>query len=412
MKFKAVLICLILSILVGSAFAQVLVKVDTDKSIYSPGDDIIVSVYLSPYNVRVSQSLYDVNLYVKSDDNGKFVSFNSASCPQPVLFSFRDPKLSPTWECSKAGSYISTDGTYYGMWVFGTLGTAPQILTKEEKLASFTLKAKSLTLTQAQVLGVTGNKVDVSISPLVREINDYSGTTKVQVASSTSPVHLSKVITIAFSCANNAECGAGNFCVANACEDGAVGSNCLSSAQCDSGNFCVNRVCQDGNLGSSCSDDPTCDQVLDGGYFCVNFLCTSGNEGSACIDNADCLSSTLSCTNGICSKPVDPVCVGAANPNDCDGDGVINAQDKCLNSIANHEVFTAGPFMGCMKGDINLDQLINSGDITKFIEYYVDRSNYNPATPWPADLNGESGNGDNVITSSDITKFVEFYNKR
>ncbi len=407
MKGKNLLILLMALVLISGVMAQVKVAVNTDKSEYAAGENILVSVYLSPDGID-SQPFYDVNLYVKSNDNGKFVSFNGASCAADTALSvFSNPKFSPTWECSKAGSYISTDGAYYGMWVFGTLGNSPYTLTRSkapEKLTYFTIQAKNLTLTQAQALGAVSGSTSLEISPLVRNIYDYSGTTPIQLASSTSPAHISKTISIFYPCVRNADCGSGNFCVLNRCEQGGVGSKCGDGTQCDNGNYCVNQVCQDGNVNSPCSGDTTCDVQTAGGYFCVNGLCSSGNEGSACVDTADCLGSALTCTNGICSKSVDPICVGAINPNDCDGDGILNADDKCPNSAKDRYVFSTGNLKGCMKSDVNLNEKVESLDIIDFIDAY----NNKKLSEYPGIDLTQSG----TIDSLDIIDFIYNYNNK
>ncbi len=88
---------------------------------------------------------------------------------------------------------------------------------------------------------------------------------------------------------------------------------------------------------------------------------------------------------------------------DPDNDGVVNAM-PIPEGLDSPNVFTEGPFVGCIKGDLNLDDAVNADDISWFIQYYGDRDNYDPNEPLPVDLNIDEG-----VTSSDITEFIDAY---
>ena len=101
-------------------------------------------------------------------------------------------------------------------------------------------------------------------------------------------------------------------------DDGACGAN----AECASGNcedgICVQAICGDGvlNNGEGCDDGNT-----DAGDGC-NSECLI-EDGGACDDNAQCASNV--CEEGTCEE---------AEPEDSDGDGVIDSEDNCVN-VAN-----------------------------------------------------------------------------
>ncbi|MFA6461024.1 MAG: hypothetical protein WCV90_02060 [Candidatus Woesearchaeota archaeon] len=411
MRFKAALITLLILVLVSSGFARVQVEVDTDKEVYVPGETVYVSVYLAPYGVA-SEDFYDVNLYLKNNDTGNLISYNSGLYRLNTDIHFDGSSV----ECSKAGSYLNTEGNYYGWWMFGTIPDTPFTLSTSTKLFTVSAKVNSLTLAQRTSKGIAGNTAQVKIEPLVRSITGYSGVNKITLASSTMPPHISKDITIRFTCALDSDCGTKNFCVNNFCEEGGVGSNCLNSQDCQTGNYCVASKCQSGLVGSLCDGtDATCDL----GFFCVSLdgvvTCQTGSEGAPCVDISDCDVQTppLGCRVNKCSlAPVEPCSDPLADPNDCDGDLVIKSKDKCPNTPKNTNIFKEtdigfDQFWGCMKGDMDKNDVVTDADLSLYIIDYKTYVNQQLSAEKASDL--EYINTPKLLVDGDTSMFIVNY---
>ncbi|MEK6823224.1 MAG: hypothetical protein AABY13_05320, partial [Nanoarchaeota archaeon] len=106
------------------------------------------------------------------------------------------------------------------------------------------------------------------------------------------------------SCGNNSDCG--------------IGSNCVSNT-CVTVNRCSNTV-QDGTeTATDCGGS-----------------CTGCPAGQACVQDTDCATGLIcaqfECRDRTTCNPFDPTCAAVAAVNDTDGDGVLDADDKCART--------------------------------------------------------------------------------
>lgn len=205
------------------------------------------------------------------------------------------------------------------------------------------------------------------------------------------------------SCAEPADCGT-NICVSNKC-GGNNDDTCTDKSQCKTGSKCLDiagsKKCSDGSPSSGCTKDDECDE---GNYCDVN-----NNQCKVKLpdDSKGCTKDSM-CVSGECDVSQDPkVCKAVV---DSDKDGIIDSKEnqKCIKEVKSKNVFKSGAFIGCLKGDINLDNFVNSVDIIWFIEYFDDRDNYDPKNkPQPVDFDLK---GD--FNSNDIIGFIEAFDLR
>jgi hypothetical protein len=190
-----------------------------------------------------------------------------------------------------------------------------------------------------------------------------------------------------YNCASGSRCTEKIFfdCVDDTCEFGTcVDGTCWDLDRCYSFN---GLEIPDTPLSFSFGLCDCIDQRVDGGINIFDAfpscLCQSGN---------DCATGET-CEEGIC----------IIECSDFDSDGICDNEDACLNTIFNSNVFLEGEFNGCMKGDVNVDGVINNDDIGYFLSKFSQRIEYYQ----PADMKE-----DGSINNDDIGLFLNYFRDR
>jgi hypothetical protein len=182
------------------------------------------------------------------------------------------------------------------------------------------------------------------------------------------------------------------FCIesTNTCSAGEIGESCDDLGDCintpEISNHCVAGICQDGEENSQCDDDSSCDL----GFSCVDNICKDGSDGDPCYEDEQC-DNDLLCYDGTCAA-------------DSDGDGIIDSVDVCVATPLDKAIFTSGEYTGCMKGDVNVDGVINNDDIGYFLSKFAKRS---AEYYQPADMKE-----DGSINNDDIGLFLNYFSLR
>ncbi len=131
---------------------------------------------------------------------------------------------------------------------------------------------------------------------------------------------------------------------------------------------------------------------------CVNPSC-----GDGVVDNGEGCDDGNSANGDGCS----PSCATEDADQDGVNDGLENAQCTATPTgftVADNNVYATGDLAGCIIGDIDLNQLFNSNDISAFIFEYNHRDDGFVAA---ADLTQ-----DTALNSNDISTFIFSYNHR
>ncbi len=135
----------------------------------------------------------------------------------------------------------------------------------------------------------------------------------------------------------------------NDCVNDPIPGCCDEAADCDDANLCTIDICSN----AVCENEPVDCSHLDD--TCNVGVCNPGdgmcevapvNEGGAC-DDLDACTVSDACTNGVCAGTFE----------DCDGDGVCDADDNCPTVVNAGQDPAAcnGPFDFDNDGDVDLD---------------------------------------------------------
>ncbi len=200
------------------------VQLTTDKSSYITGEEVKVTVTLSPSAGLVS--FYDTTLFIVSDDKGNQFSFSEGADIQITDGVYPNLGKSEMSEAYRS----STTGNHYGWWLFATSPSSQIDLPSSKALASFTGKVVS---TPASSTPVT-----LSIDKTVSKVVTYNNLKEAPLNLIITPV----VFTIVQSSAPTGESG----CKQNwTCTEW---SKCQDSIQ--------QRTCTDKNSCGSTSNKP------------------------------------------------------------------------------------------------------------------------------------------------------------
>ncbi len=197
------------------------------------------------------------------------------------------------------------------------------------------------------------------------------------------------------------QCDDGNTDDTDGCKNDCTLNNCGNS-QIDPGENCV--TC---STDAGCPDGLVCD---DGTQSCV-VSCALGltDCSGSCVDLQTDSGNCGGC-GGVCSPGDNCVGGNCQTPasGDTDGDGVkdLSEHTNCQNTPTGYKdnVYTTGSLAGCIIGDVDINEKIDSDDIATFVAEYNGRSD---GFADAVDLNQ-----DNSLTSDDIAVFIDKYNKR
>ncbi len=430
---KKLIILLLLFVPVVVAAGTLTVYVDSPASV-SAGEEFEVDVYIRPADTNNPPKLFDTNVYVTASDKTKFIEFISKSSDGDV-YSGADISKGGVLRKNEGSGIHLLDGKFYGWWFRGTSNNQFSV-DKKEGYVLTKIKAKArddVEVTKNELVEITvesfgsGGFVDYDA--------DYE-----PVKVKTNVITSSVTVTPKAACKIKTDCKvAGQKCVQGKCTNGDPGNECVKKEDCNPPMMCVldgkavgfcgctkqeecpndfkcnveKKQCEKkGGDGDACKLDGDCAD----GLLCINNIC----KKDACKEHKDCKGETY-CdkSQNKCVDKKDPPTACKDNAecksNNCK-DGKCAPPDagvKCTlpaKYVGKFPVWKSGDFKGCLKGDINLDNAINSLDVNLFIASYNNQDDKTKVKfPHPADL-GTKKSG--VLENTDVNNFIKLYNSR